>query len=87
VQFLQVVGLTADELALARRWHTDGVFEQLALRDPLLITDLGRPSILADTPTKERLEAPADAEATSGRCRLGSGGTRRCKIGSGGLAL
>jgi hypothetical protein len=48
VRFLQVVGLTGDELELCRAWSTDGVFDLLRSRDPHLVTRLGRSSILDD---------------------------------------
>ena len=46
--FVQVVGITLDELDGCRGWRTDGVLELLARRDPLLATDLSRRSILHD---------------------------------------
>jgi hypothetical protein len=48
VEFLQVVGMTDDELELCRAWSTDGVLELLTGRDPMLVTRLGRSSILDD---------------------------------------
>jgi suppressor of fused len=51
VEFLQVVGLTADELELCRSWSTEGVLRQLAADDPMLVTRLTRRSLLAD-PTR-----------------------------------
>jgi len=48
VEFLQLVGLTADELELCRAWSTEGVVELLARRNPLLVTDPERDSLLAD---------------------------------------
>lgn len=48
VEFLQVVGMTDDELELCRAWSTEGVLELLRARDPLLVTRLGRSSILDD---------------------------------------
>ena len=48
VTFLQVVGLTTDELELCRAWNTEGVIELLSRQDPLLITDLTRPSVVSD---------------------------------------
>jgi suppressor of fused len=48
VDFLQVVGLTAEELELCRSWSTDGVMGYLVADDPLLVTDLDRRSILDD---------------------------------------
>jgi suppressor of fused-like protein len=49
VEFLQVVGLTADELELCRSWSTEGVIGLLAAEDPFLVTRLGRRSLLADS--------------------------------------
>lgn len=48
LEFLQLVGVSADELELCRSWSTDGVLGLLRRRDPWLLTDLGRPSILED---------------------------------------
>ena len=45
VQFLQVVGLTADELELCREWSAEGVAGLLARDDPLLVTNLDRGSM------------------------------------------
>jgi hypothetical protein len=65
VQFLQAVGLTADELELARRWRTSGVVAALAERDPLLLTVLDRPSVLEDPDVRARLEEQARREGPS----------------------
>jgi suppressor of fused len=65
VRFLQVVGLTADEYAAARRWRTDGVLDLLAGRDPLLITDLARPSLLADPAARAAIEAGVARDGSS----------------------
>jgi hypothetical protein len=56
VNFLQVVGLTADELELCRAWRTAGVLALLAEIDPLLLTDLHRRSLLDDPEMRERAE-------------------------------
>ncbi|SBT39086.1 suppressor of fused domain protein [Micromonospora auratinigra] len=64
VQFLQVVGLTGDEYAAARRWDTAGVLGLLAQRQPLLVTDLDRPSLTDDPAARAAIEA--------GRARDGS---------------
>jgi suppressor of fused-like protein len=48
VTFLQVVPITADELELCRTWSTDGVLAALADADPLWLTRMDRPSLLAD---------------------------------------
>ena len=46
VKFLQVVGLTADELELCRSWSAAGVRDLLSRDDPLLVTRLDRTSIV-----------------------------------------
>jgi suppressor of fused len=48
VQFLQVVGITADELELCRSWSTEGVVDLLSRDDPLLVTRLDRPAVTHD---------------------------------------
>ncbi|MHB1534263.1 MAG: suppressor of fused domain protein [Acidimicrobiales bacterium] len=65
VEFLQVVGITADELELCRSWSTDAVVQLLQRRDPLLVTDLGRSSSLADPVVRAEIEARAPAEGSS----------------------
>jgi hypothetical protein len=64
MQFLQVVGLTAAEYAAARQWDTRGVLGLLADRQPLLVTDLDRPSVTDDPAVRAAIEA--------GRARDGS---------------
>ncbi|HET9690051.1 MAG TPA: suppressor of fused domain protein [Acidimicrobiales bacterium] len=63
VEFLQVVGLTADELELCRAWSTDGVVDLLA-RSGGLVTDLDRRSLLADPATAAEASARARAEGS-----------------------
>ena len=53
VTFLQLVGLTHDELNELRQWNTRKFLKVLAKDNPLLITDLRRKSILRD-PAKRR---------------------------------
>jgi hypothetical protein len=65
VEFLQVVGLTADELELCRAWRTGAVMDLLAESDPLLVTRLERPSLLDDPALRERAEAGVAAEGSS----------------------
>ncbi len=48
VEFLQVVGLTADELEACRAWDTDGVMGLLGADDQWLTTRLERASVLDD---------------------------------------
>lgn len=63
--FLQIVGLTLDELKAMKAWTTDGVLSELAASDPELIVDLERPSILTDP--------DAAARIAEGTAREGSG--------------
>jgi hypothetical protein len=56
MRFLQVVGITLDELAVARRWNTDGLLSLLRARSPLLVTDLTRASILRDPDVLKAIE-------------------------------
>jgi suppressor of fused len=65
VEFLQVVGLTADELELCRAWRTDAVLDLLTSANPLGVTDLDRPSLLDDPAVRERAEAGIGAEGSS----------------------
>jgi hypothetical protein len=65
VEFLQVVGLSADELELCRAWRTDAVIDLLKASDPLLITHLDRPSLLDDPSVRELAEAGVAAEGSS----------------------
>ncbi len=56
VEFLQVVGITAEELELCRSWRTDGVVELLARDDNRLVTALHRPSLLADPAVRAEVD-------------------------------
>lgn len=46
MSFLQVVGLTEDEAAAARRWQVSKLLDVFGSVLPLLVTDLRRPSLL-----------------------------------------
>ncbi len=65
VDFLQVVGLTADELELCRSWRTESVLALLRRRDPMLTTVLDRPSLAADRELRDTAEAGVAAEGSS----------------------
>ena len=65
LRFLQVVGLTGEEYAAARRWDTDGVLGLLADRAPLLVTDLDRPSITDDPAARAAIEAGRERDGSS----------------------
>jgi suppressor of fused-like protein len=62
--FLQVVGVTLDELAAAKAWDTLKLLEIMATRAPLLVTDLDRRSMLEDSEVQ--------AAAAEGAARDGS---------------
>jgi suppressor of fused-like protein len=65
VQFLQLVGLTADELELCRSWRTSAVVELLRGRDRWLTTALDRPSLLDDPALREAAQAGVAAEGSA----------------------
>jgi len=65
VEFLQLIGLTAEELELCRAWRTSAVVELLARNDPLLVTRLDRPSLLDDPELREEAEAGVAKEGSS----------------------
>jgi len=65
VKFLEVVGLTADELELCRSWKTTAVIGLLRRRDPLLVTVLDRPSLLEDPELRSAAETGVAAEGSS----------------------
>ena len=65
VEFLQVVGLTADELELCRSWRTDAVVGLLRRQDPRLTTVLERGSLLDDPSFREEAEAGVAADGSS----------------------
>ncbi|HEX3424497.1 MAG TPA: suppressor of fused domain protein [Acidimicrobiales bacterium] len=64
VEFLRVVGLTADELELCRSWQTAAVVDLLRQRDPELTTDLERSSLLDDSEVRAAAEAGVAAEGS-----------------------
>src|SRR5207249_3966557 len=65
VQFLQVVGLTRDEMHALEEWQPAPVVELLARDNPLLITDLKRKSILRDPETARAIEEGALRDGSS----------------------
>jgi suppressor of fused-like protein len=91
VEFVQVVGITADELEAARAWSTEGMVELLQQGNPLLITDVGRPSLLADPVVAAEVDAHRATEGSaltelrvgSLRLRAGPGGRVRVTLGAG----
>lgn len=65
LQFLQVIGLTDDEMAAIRRWSTRGVLELLLPVMPLWITDLSRASLLDDPARLAQVQAGSEQEGSS----------------------
>lgn len=65
VEFLQLVGITRDEASAIKYWSAAGLLEILAERDPLLITSLDRPSLLADPKTRAQIDARTAREGSS----------------------
>lgn len=64
-RFLQVVGITTDELNLIRDWNTVSFLKEAAAGNPLLLTDLRRRSLLADPVRAAALRERAAAEGSS----------------------
>jgi hypothetical protein len=65
LRFLQVVGLTGEEYAAARQRDTIGVLELLIERQPLLITDLGRPPMTDDAAVRAAIDAGRGRDGSS----------------------
>lgn len=65
VEFLQVVALSSDELEWCRSWTTDGIVGLLAERDPMLVTRIGRCSILDDPAVRAEVERRAAEDGAS----------------------
>jgi hypothetical protein len=65
VEFLQVVGITNDEEFALKQWKTRSVLEVFQEHLPLLVTDLGRASLLGIADMRERLAAGRAAEGSN----------------------
>ena len=65
VEFLRVVGVTADELELCRSWQTSAVIALLRRLDPLLTTALDRAPLFDDPAMRAAAEAGVAAEGSS----------------------
>ncbi len=65
VRFVQVVGITLDELDALRRWNTNAMVDVFRRGNPLLVTDLARPSILADPQIAAEVEAGRRRDGSS----------------------
>lgn len=65
VEFVQVVGITADELQATQMWNTRGLLETLLSYYPLYMTDLERGSILERPEALEAISEGAQREGSS----------------------
>ncbi len=65
VEFLRIVGVTADELELCRSWQTAAVIGLLRQLDPTFTTVLDRPPLFDDPAMRAAAEAGVAAEGSS----------------------
>jgi suppressor of fused-like protein len=65
MQFVQIVGITLDELDAVQAWNSTGFTALLAARSPLLVTDLTRKSILLDAATAKAVREQTEKEGSS----------------------
>lgn len=67
VSFLQMVGITHDELESMQAWNTTGVLREAAESGklPLYVTDLFRPSLLSDAELSEKIRLGAAKDGSS----------------------
>jgi hypothetical protein len=72
LRFLEVVGVTQDELAASQAWKTDGMIELIAQSNSFLVTDLWRESILRDNAIAETASRRGREEGSSTATQFGS---------------
>ena len=65
LRFLQVVGITLDELRQIKKWNAEGFLEVLVRQIPLLITDLGRTSVLSSEAMRQEVDERSGREGSS----------------------
>src|SRR5262249_5825087 len=65
LEFLQIVGITLDELQAVRAWNGEAFLEVVARGNSLYLTDLGRPSILANPANAEMVRAGTERDGSS----------------------
>ncbi|MCA9618747.1 MAG: suppressor of fused domain protein [Myxococcales bacterium] len=65
LRYIQIVGITADERELCDAWDGEAFLDVLLGQEPMLLTDLARPSLLADPVRAAALWARAEAEGSS----------------------
>ena len=64
-EFLQIVGITADELAAKNQWDSEKLVALLARGNPLLITDLSRRSLRDDPQTSRMIDEGIERDGSS----------------------
>jgi suppressor of fused-like protein len=65
VDFVQLFGLTRDEYDAARAWDTSALLDLVRRANPLLVTDLGRETVLADPELAAEVARRTADEGTS----------------------
>ena len=65
LRMVQLVGITADELAACRSWNTLGLLGLVNQRHPLGVTDLKRASVLDDPEAAEALEEGKEEDGSN----------------------
>lgn len=65
VNFLQVVGITKDELKAIKQWHSTPVLKLLAKDNPYLLTDLKRRSIMTQPDVVAAVEEGTSRDGSS----------------------
>ncbi|MFX6035961.1 suppressor of fused domain protein, partial [Acinetobacter baumannii] len=65
LQFLQLVGLTEEEMEAVKRWSTRGVLQALQPAMPLWISDLHRGNLLEDPTLAAQVRAGSEREGSS----------------------
>ena len=65
IEVRRLVGIRADEQDRVETWSGDGFLEEHCKRDPLLLTDLGRASLLDDPSFRETVDRRAKAEGST----------------------
>ena len=65
VDFLQIVGITVDELEAIQAWNAQSFLELVARQNPLLVTDINRKSYLVDEAFSEEVRARSSVDGAS----------------------
>jgi hypothetical protein len=65
VQFLQVYGITLEELKAARMWNTEGIVKICLRNNPYLVTDLNRESMTTYSEIRKEIDEGGDKDGAS----------------------